>query len=264
VNHPQIAAFARLARENEPPVRSIEGQKTLISRTMHGMAYDSARDEIVVTSPLAQTILVFRGSADGEEAPLRVIHGPKTQILGTGLNGNDKISIDEVHGEYYIPILDGVAVFDRDSNGDTAPKRILKGPDTRIKGITAAAADPVHDRLVVRSDGALLIFERTARGNVKPLSTIEGNRVGVGGLPHQLRVYGPKGWILDGARGGSLGVWSVNDSGNIPPRWRIPVRQLADKGEGASGIDLDPVHKELWVTSGSGNRFMTFYFPEIF
>ena len=30
--HPQIAIFARLAGENTPPVRALEGQKTLISR----------------------------------------------------------------------------------------------------------------------------------------------------------------------------------------------------------------------------------------
>ena len=236
----------------------------MISRTMHGMAYDSTRDELVVSSPLAQAILVFAGDANGEKPPVRFIQGPHTQILGTALNGNDKISIDQVNGEYYIPILDGIAVFDRDGNGDVPPKRILKGPNTRIKGITAAAADPVHDRLVIRSDGVLLIFERTASGNAKPLTTIEGNLVGVGGLPHQLRVYGPKGWIIDGTRGGSLGIWSIDDSGNVPPRWKIPVRQLAAKGEGASGIDLDPVHKELWVTSGSGNRFMAFSVPELF
>jgi hypothetical protein len=58
--HPQIAAFARLAGENTPPVRVLEGQKTLISRTMHGFAYDAIHDEIVVTSPLAQAILTFR------------------------------------------------------------------------------------------------------------------------------------------------------------------------------------------------------------
>jgi len=57
VAHPQIAAFARLAKENTPPVRVLEGQKTMISRTMHGFAYDAIHDEIVVTSPLAQAIL---------------------------------------------------------------------------------------------------------------------------------------------------------------------------------------------------------------
>ena len=42
--HPQIAAFARLAGENVPPARVLEGQKTLISRTMHGFALNVATD----------------------------------------------------------------------------------------------------------------------------------------------------------------------------------------------------------------------------
>ena len=98
MNHPQIAAFARLAKENTLPVRALEGQKTLISRTMHSLAYDSVRDEIVVNSPLAQAILTFRGDANGEEAPVRVIQGPRTQIQGTDYDGNDQMSFDEVHG----------------------------------------------------------------------------------------------------------------------------------------------------------------------
>jgi len=48
--------------ENTPPTRALEGQKTKISRTMHGFGYDPIHDEIVVTSPLTQAILVFRGS----------------------------------------------------------------------------------------------------------------------------------------------------------------------------------------------------------
>ena len=67
MSHPQIAAFARLAGENTPPTRVLEGQKTLLSRTMHGFAYDEVNDEIVVNSPLAQAILTFRGGASGEE-----------------------------------------------------------------------------------------------------------------------------------------------------------------------------------------------------
>ena len=50
MNHPQIAAFARLAKEDTLPVRALEGQKTRISRTMHALAYDSMHDEIVVNS----------------------------------------------------------------------------------------------------------------------------------------------------------------------------------------------------------------------
>ena len=59
--HPQIAAFARLARENAVPTRKLEGQLTRLGRTMHDMDYDPIHDEIVVGSPFAQAVLVFRG-----------------------------------------------------------------------------------------------------------------------------------------------------------------------------------------------------------
>ena len=61
-------------------------------------------DEICVTSPLAQAILIFRGGANGEEAPIRVIQGPHTQIQGTAYGANDKVSVDPVNNEIYIPI----------------------------------------------------------------------------------------------------------------------------------------------------------------
>src|SRR3989442_13147775 len=96
-----MAAFARLAGENTAPTRTLEGQKTLISRTMHDIAYDPTHDEIVVNSPLTQAILGFRGGANGEEPPLRVIQGPKTQLLGVG--ALDKVTVDPETGEIYIP-----------------------------------------------------------------------------------------------------------------------------------------------------------------
>src|ERR1700752_4271304 len=102
--HPQIAAFARLAGENTPPVRALEGQKTLISRTMHGFSYNTRRDEIVIMSPLAPAVLMFRGGANGEEPPVRVIQGPHTQIQGDypGTGANDRVSVDPVNGEDYM------------------------------------------------------------------------------------------------------------------------------------------------------------------
>ena len=250
----------------------------MISRTMHSLAYDSVNDEIVVNSPLAQAVLFFRGAANGEEPPVRIIQGSRTQIQGTAYDGNDEMAFDEVHGEVYVPVATsrgpGVAdilVFDRSANGNVAPKRVLGGPDTQIRGTVrghpSVAIDPVHNLLIVRTSGergsgaALLVFDRTASGNTKPLRVIQGPNTGIGG-GGQPQVYGPKGWIVTGAGGGSLGVWSIDDNGDIAPRWRIPVEQLT--GIQTSGIALNPAHKELIATSGARNRMVTFYFPEIF
>jgi hypothetical protein len=49
---------------------------------MHDFQYDAVHDEIVVSSPLAQAVLTFRGGASGNEAPIRVIQGSLTRILG--------------------------------------------------------------------------------------------------------------------------------------------------------------------------------------
>ena len=49
------------------PTRVIEGEKTRISRTMHAFSYDEIHDEIVISSPLAQAVMTFRGGARGED-----------------------------------------------------------------------------------------------------------------------------------------------------------------------------------------------------
>ena len=61
--HPQIAVFARLADGQAAPIRRIEGQTTLLSRTMHGIAYDDVADRIIVPAQFSQAILSFRGEA---------------------------------------------------------------------------------------------------------------------------------------------------------------------------------------------------------
>ena len=143
MTHPQIAAFARLAKENEPPVRTIEGQKTLLSRTMHGFTYDPIHDEIVVNSPLVQTILTFKGSSNGEEPPIRIIQGPKTKILGMGYSALSTVTADPANNEIFLPVgsggyreegtggPNGIYVFDRMANGDVAPIAVLQARQDR-------------------------------------------------------------------------------------------------------------------------------------
>jgi hypothetical protein len=273
VTHPQIAAFAREAKENTPPVRALEGQKTLLSRTMHGFSYDKIHDEIVVNSPLCQAILTFRGSANGEAAPVRVIQGPKTKILGTGYAALSTVTADPEHNEIFLPVgsggyrgageggPEGVYVFDRMGNGDVAPKRMLYGPDTQIRGGGQVAVDPLHNLLVVKSGGALLIFDRAARGNTKPLRVIKGPKTGgFGG--GQIAVYPEKGYILTNSMDG-WAVWSIDDDGDVAPRWRIPVKQITG-GSQNSGIAIIPKHQEIMIASALQNRVLTFYFPEMF
>jgi len=273
VNHPQIAAFARMSAINSPYVRSIEGQRSLLGRTMHDLAYDQVHDEIVVTSPLAQAILTFRGSANGEERPIRVIQGPHTGIWGLGATG--KVGIDATNGEILLatPAQD-IRVFSRLANGDIPPVRIIKGPDTQIDNgqqrtgggnVPAIRVDPVHNLLLIPSGGnnggggKVLVFDRTASGNVKPRAVIAGPvRMG-----NQFEVYGPTQVMVTHSRD-TLEIWKIPDHGvsTDPPMLRIGAplgRQAAD-----TGIALDPAHKEVIVATSGGNSILTFSVPEVF
>ena len=271
--HPQIAAFSRLAKENTQPTRLLAGQKTLLARTMHDIAYDAIHDEFVVTNPFAQAVLTFRGGAEGEEPPLRVIQGPSTMM-----DGPDRLGIDPVNNEIYIPESDRVMVYPREANGDTAPIRVLRGPDTMLRNTGGVTIDPVHDLLIVgiqhrggtSPPGALLIYDRTANGNVKPKAVISGPKTRIIRI-NQLRVYPPKGWIIAAQPGLSaeqepedvfIGVWSINDNGDVPPRWTIggPMSTLKKP----RGVALDPKNKELIVADMRLNSVLTYYFPEIF
>src|SRR5438034_511029 len=138
---------------------------------MHDIRYDAIHDEIFVNNPFAQAILVFRGAAQGEEPPIRIIQGPKTRIV-------------------------------------------------RI---------------------------------------------------NQIQIQPTKGWIVAAQpgkyeeqepEGVFVGVWSINDSGDVPPRWFIggPKSQIKKP----RGVALNSRNKELIVADMRLNKVLTYYFPEIF
>lgn len=275
--HSQIAAFARLAKENSAPKRLIAGQKTKLSRTMHDIRYDAVHDEFLVTNPFAKAIMTFRGGADGEEAPIRVIQGPATQLAANV----DRLDVDPVNNEILIPNRNAILVFPRDARGDVAPKRILRGPATELRNATTVAADALNGVLVsglmndggrtnATGSGGLLVFERTASGDTAPLRVIRGPKTGIR-IAEQLQVYPPKGWIIitqstDWSvmepENVFVGVWSIRDQGDLAPRWRLagPKTGIVKP----RGVALIPKYKELVVADMTLNSVLTYSFPELF
>jgi hypothetical protein len=269
----------------------IAGQKTLLARDMHDIRYDAVHDEMFVTNPRAQAILVFRGGASGDEPPIRVIQGPHTQLLGPGDIGAlmDHLEEDPIHNEIFVPTQKSLLVFNREAQGDAAPIRVIRGSDTQLDGEEAVAVDPVHDLLIAGTNvspweeigggtigprftykpgaSSLLIFNRTDTGNVKPRAVVRGPRTELTTM-NQLRAYPPKGWIFvtqPGIVAGQhpfVGVWSTEDSGDVPPRFRIGGPKSGLKRP--RGVVLDPKHKEVFVADGTVNGVLTYYVPEIF
>src|SRR5207245_5528593 len=124
----------------------IQGQLTHLSRTTHGIAYDTTNDEIIAPNPLAAAVVIFRGGAIGEEAPVRTIQGART-----GLSRPDTVAVDETNNEIVVgdPGDRRILVYRRTADGDAAPIRTIQGAKTKLLQVVGVAVDPVSDVLVV-------------------------------------------------------------------------------------------------------------------
>ena len=190
------------------------------------------------------------------------------------------VGVDPENNEILVPTLPGaILVFDREANGDVAPKRVLGGPDTQIRAsrdLTAESPGQAHtdskrNRLIVNTGGKILIFDRTASGNAKPVAVIPGVNPGSGYNSFQIT---PQGWIVAGCTGGSICAWSIDEHHEITMRSKIPFLQIT--GYQHSGIALDPTHKEIIFSaatqklpnprppSGMMSAVVTFSWPEVF
>ena len=262
---------------------------------MHGVAYDEINDEISIPVALGGAILVFKADAAGEAAPIRVIQGIKTRMMRP-----QTIAVDPVHDEILVGDTTSrtVFVFDRRANGDVAPKRALYGANTKLLDVVGVAVDPVRNVIVVASRSAstigLLTFNRTDNGNVAPRTVIAGPKTGLAHF-RQVAVDSGTGRIflaqqsmrekqLEPYRGdrprspeefeaakeastgragpGFIGVWDINDNGNVPPRAIIqgPQSRLIAPG----GVALNPKRGELIAVDGGSSAYYTYLVPQFF
>lgn len=297
MGHPQIAAFARLANGSVKPTRNIFGQNTQITRSIHKFAYDPVKDEIVVPQFQAQEIQFFRGGANGDEAPVRVIKGPDVKLPNM-----DQLAIDSVHREIFIgvyneyPRREFIAVYSLDASGNVPPLRVIEGPDTQLRGGrngASLAVDPVTNRVFVTGGGRLLIFNRTDSGNVKPRAFLRPPDAGIGGV----FIYPEKGLLFatvsprrnaeesENANAGPprapagvddnrsygqysetkyVGVWSVNDSGETPPRWTIAAPPNGPLRDPVGTAVVDAKRQDVYIPDRYTNAIYVYHVPEIF
>jgi DNA-binding beta-propeller fold protein YncE len=275
----------------------ILGAATRLSRTTHGIAYDTTHDEIVAPNPLAAAIVIFRGGAAGEEAPVRTIQGAHT-----GLSRPETVAVDEKSDELFVgdPGDRRVLVFARDADGDAKPLRTIQGPKTRLLQVVGIAVDPVRDLLVVSTYSrlaggttGLLIFGRTDQGDVAPKRIIAGPKTGItrlrqialdpatgnifvaainneylppydvdqprAGLPRDADLPSP--WNT--GTEGFIGIWNdETDAGDVAPRSLIKGRSTGIVHP--AGVTFNAKDGEVIAPDAVWNGLFTFFKPELF
>ena len=270
------------------PSRVIEGQSTKLGRTVHGIAWDPVHDEIVVPNPLAAAILIFRGSAQGSEAPIRMIQGPHTC-----LSLPHSVSVDSANKEILVGDLGAhaVLVFPWNANGDAAPLRKIAGPKTRLGHVVGTGVDKATNLLAVANSNEILIFNRLDDGDIAPRAVIGGPKSGIGEEPWQLEIHDgnifvaasnhlhhwvyPAGQIAPKAEwkevprdpwndpaSGFIGSWRITDNGDVPPQAIIKGPKSGLRHP--SGLALDVENSEIIASDSVDNSVRTFRAPELF
>ena len=147
---PSIAIFSAKAKDDEAPLRIIEGDSTKLDWPM-GIAEDSRHNTIAVANNGNNSILIFDRKRAGNVAPVRVIHGDRT-----GINRPMGLAVDSQNGEIWISNYGdhSALAFDSGADGNVAPKRTLRStpagtPTPGFGNPMALAYDTKRDEILV-------------------------------------------------------------------------------------------------------------------
>jgi len=147
---PSITVYARTAKGNAAPLRTIQGPDTKLDNAKP-IFVDSERHEIVVAngSP-TNALLFFDQKAKGNAAPIRVIQGENT-----GLSDPSGVFVDTVHHEVLVANWSNhtITTYASGASGNVKPLRVISPSKSRIAaGIGNPGAiyvDPQRDEIGV-------------------------------------------------------------------------------------------------------------------
>jgi DNA-binding beta-propeller fold protein YncE len=273
-----MVVFSRDQNGDVVPLRELS-----VDHSAWGLSLDRDHDEVAVTSQQLHKVAIYRRTAQGKEAPVRIIQGNKTGLAdphGVSIDGkNDEIvvanqgswqhietgasrnswaeekkhsgvkELSQSTGRFDLP---SIRVYSRTANGDVAPLRTIQGSKTGLNLPAGVAVDAVNNEIVVANDGgnSVLFFSRTANGNVAPLRSIGGPATGL---------KNPVGVSID-AKNDEIGVTNWGDHsanfyrrtarGNVKPlrsiRGAPPNQPLAGFGN-PGALAYDPNREQVLV-----------------
>lgn len=182
-----LVVFGRNAQGNVAPDRELS-----TPHGTYGIAVDETKQEMFLTVQHANSVVVYRKMARGDEKPLREIRGPSTgledphgiavdparNLLFVVNYGNAKAAGRAGPGSFQFP---SITVYPLDAKGDVEPLRVIEGDKTQLNWPAGMALDARAGLLYVANDGghSVLAFRVGDEGNVAPQLVIKGPKTNV-------------------------------------------------------------------------------------
>jgi hypothetical protein len=239
-----ILFFASAPSGNVAPRSSIGSAITGIERP-GGLAFDPVRAELLVANQGSiPAVTAYDDNAIGFDVrPLRSLNTPSS---GNSLVPNG-VAYAAARDEVAVATgLAQVPIYARGASGSAAPVRVISGPATRLRRVTAVAVDATSDTVVVNDNDN--IIRRYALsftdGNQAPLNSIGGASTGLSGATGVF-VDGVNREIVVGDHS-SVSVFRLSDDGDVAPIRRLSVQ------DGVLGVLVDPAANELFVIRNGG------------
>jgi len=203
-----------------------------------GVALNREREEVAITVEHSNTVVIYRRDASLGEAPLRILHGPKT-----GLGDPHGITFDEERNEISVanhgnwaPLtraeslqgevkggrfnLPSISTYAGEAKNDEAPLRTIQGKRTGLNWPMGMSVDPIHNEIAVASYGSdsILIFHRTDEGDVAPVRVIHGGLTSIAGpMGVSIDTKNDEIWVTN-YREHSAAVFARTAQGNVAPK----------------------------------------------
>ena len=212
-----LSVFSRNARGNVHPDRTLH-----TPHGTYGIAVNEESQELYLTIQHENAVVVHRKMAQGEEKPIRILEGAhvrladphgigidtKNQLLFVANYGNAKDNKVPGSGTFVPP---SITVYPLRASGDTAPLRVITGPQTQLNWPAHLYVDPEHGEVFVANDGesSILVFRVTDNGDVAPTRVLKGAKT---------QIKNPTGIFVDSVHDELVVANMGNHSATVYPR----------------------------------------------
>ena len=182
-----MVVFPHDAKGNVAPMRELK-----TPHGTYGVAVDESAGELYLTVEHNNAVVVYPKTASGNTQPLRLLEGDHTRLedphgiavdtknnwMFVSNQGSAKNRKIPGSGRFEPP---SIAAYPLKASGDTAPLRVIQGPQTQLDWPAAIYLDQENGDLYVANDASdsILVFHETDNGDRAPFRVVKGPRTGI-------------------------------------------------------------------------------------